>query len=111
MNTTGKGDTFASLQHELHQLRLCLMRFYLFWTREGRIASIETICEWMIQSAPLIDRFLYVQEEIGYYLVEGSVEEQHHISLTEDFQILYSMLMKKIQRLVDDYVIRKCSRL
>ena len=111
MSTPRRGLTFDLLQYQRRQLIISLMRFYVFCRNEGRIASIETVREWMIKSAPLIDRFLFVQDEIKYYLVEGSAEDQEHISLTEDFVILYSMLMKKSQRLIDRYVIRRNSRL
>lgn len=110
MSIPSRGHLFAVLTRQRVTIRSALARFEVFWRTQGRIASIETICEWVVRNSSLIDDFMLVQEQIHHFLVEGSEEEKNHIALTEDFERLYYQLMTEAQKCIDSYMFRKATR-
>lgn len=110
MTTLRRGFGFDLLKLERLHIRSALARFDNFWKTQGKIAPIEVICSWIVKSAPLMDRFLFIQQQIHSYLEEGSEEEKSHISSTKEFQDLYFKLMHETQTYISDYSFQRHSR-
>lgn len=102
--------TLSSLKRHRTLINASLSRFNAFWRTHGRIASIETICEWVVKSSLLIDDYMFIQEQIHSFFIKGSAEEQAHIALTDSFEELFYELMNEAQQCIDFYMFRKATR-
>lgn len=110
MTTLRRGVDFDLLKLERLRITSDLSKFDNFWRTKGKIAPNELIYQWIVESVPLMDRFLSIQKQIQSYLEKGSEEEESHISSTKEFQDLYFKLMYETQTYLSDYSFRRHSR-
>jgi hypothetical protein len=110
MNVPNRDVVLNAMKEYRQEITSALKSFEEFWRTQGKIASIETICEWVVKSSLLIEDFLVIQEEINNFLDKGSEEEKNHLAITEDFETLYYELMTETQRFMECYMSRKATR-
>lgn len=110
MDVRNRKQFLNTLKHQRLLITSSLRRFETFWETQGKIASIETICEWIVRNSSLIDDFFLVQELIHCFLVKGSEEEESHFAITEDFETLYYKLMGESQQFLNYYMFREATR-